>query len=89
MGARYRSERAQVLGNDIAAAAIARGDVMPVIGRAKGDKEVQAATMEALLLKFDQLNATLQGQAAAYAEAMGRKTLKVSMPPDPNAPKGN
>ena len=89
MGARYRSERVQVLGNDIAAAAIARGDVMPVIGRAKGDKEVQAATMEALLLKFDQLNATLQGQAAAYAEAMGRKTLKVSMPPDPNAPKGN
>jgi hypothetical protein len=49
----------------------------------------QAAATEALLLKFDQLNATLQGQAAAYAEAMGRKTLKVSMPPDPNAPKGN
>jgi hypothetical protein len=89
MGKQYISERAQLLGNDIAAAAIYQGDVSKVIGRAGGDKEIQAATMEALLLKFDQLNATLQGQAAAYAEAMGRKTLKVSMPPDPNAPKGN
>jgi hypothetical protein len=89
MGARYRSERAQALGQDIAAAAIARGDLSKVIGRAKGDKEIQAATMEALLLKFDQLNATLQGQANAYAEAVGRKTLKVAMPVDPNAPKGN
>ncbi|TXH43152.1 MAG: hypothetical protein E6Q97_34470 [Desulfurellales bacterium] len=89
MGKQYISERAQLLGQDIAAAAIARGDVMPVIGRAKGDKEIQAATMEALLLKFDQLNATLQGQANAYAEAMGRKVLKVAMPADPNAPKGN
>jgi hypothetical protein len=89
MGKQYISERAQLLGQDIAAAAIARGDLSKVIGRAKGDKEIQAATMEALLLKFDQLNATLQGQANAYAEAVGRKTLKVAMPVDPNAPKGN
>jgi hypothetical protein len=89
MGRQYISERSQLLGQDIAAAAIQQGDVNKVIGRAKGDKEIQAATMEALLLKFDQLNATLQGQAAAYAEAMGRKVLKVAMPADPNAPKGN
>ena len=89
MGRQYISERSQLLGQDIAAAAIQQGDVNKVIGRAKGDKEIQAATMEALLLKFDQLNATLQGQAAAYAEAMGRKVLKVAMPVDPNAPKGN
>ena len=48
--------------------------------------EEQAAITEALL---KQLNATLQNQPNAFAEAMGRKTLKVSMPPDPNAPKGN
>lgn len=89
MGARYRNEHAQVLGSEIAQQAIAAGSVLPVIGRAGGDKDIQAATMEALLAKFDQLNATLQGQAAAYAEAMGRKTLKVAMPADPNAPKGN
>lgn len=89
MGKRYISERAQLLGKDIAAAAVVQGDVNKVIGRAGGDKDIQAATMEALLAKFDQLNATLQGQAQAYAEAMGRKVLKVAMPADPNAPKGN
>lgn len=89
MGKRYISERAQLLGKDIAAAAVVQGDVNKVIGRAGGDKDIQAATMEALLAKFDQLNATLQGQAQAYAEAMGRKVLKVTMPADPNAPKGN
>lgn len=89
MGKRYISERAQLLGKDIAAAAVVQGDVTKVIGRAGGDKDIQAATMEALLAKFDQLNATLQGQAQAYAEAMGRKTLKVALPADPNAPKGN
>ena len=89
MGARYRNQRAQVLGSELAQQAIAAGSVLPVIGRAGGDKDIQAATMEALLAKFDQLNATLQGQAQAYAEAMGRKVLKVAMPADPNAPKGN
>ena len=89
MGKRYISERAQLLGKDIAAAAVVQGDVTKVWGRAGGDKDIQAATMEALLAKFDQLNATLQGQAQAYAEAMGRKVLKVAMPADPNAPKGN
>lgn len=89
MGKRYISERAQLLGKDIAAAAVVQGDVTKVIGRAGGDKDIQAATMEALLAKFDQLNATLQGQAQAYAEAMGRKVLKVAMPADPNTPKGN
>lgn len=89
MGKRYISERAQLLGKDIAAAAVVQGDVNKVWGRAGGDKDIQAATMEALLAKFDQLNATLQGQAQAYAEAMGRKVLKVAMPADPNAPKGN
>ena len=48
--------------------------------------EEQAAITEALL---KQLNATLQNQPNAFAEAMGRKTLKVAMPVDPNAPKGN
>ena len=47
----------------------------------------QAALMKALLKKFDQINATLQGQANAFAEAMGRKTIKVA--PDPNASGGN
>ena len=49
----------------------------------------QAALIKALLKKVDQLNATLQGQANAYAEAMGRKTIKVTQAPDPNASGGN
>ena len=49
----------------------------------------QAAVTEALLQQMTQLNATLKNQPAAYAEAMGRKVLKVAMPVNPNAPKGN
>ena len=49
----------------------------------------QAAITEALLKQMTQLNATLQNQPAAFAEAMGRKTIKVTQAPDPNASQGN
>lgn len=49
----------------------------------------QAAITEALLKQMVQLNMTLQNQPVAFAEAMGRKTLKVAQAPDPNAPRGN
>jgi len=49
----------------------------------------QAAITEALLKQMTQLNATLQNQPAAFAEAMGRKTIKVAQAPDPNASGGN
>ena len=49
----------------------------------------QAAITEALLKQMVQLNVTLQNQPVAFAEAMGRKTIKVAQAPDPNAPKGN
>jgi len=88
LGKRYRDEHANVLGAEIAQAAIQRGDLTPVIGRAHGDEKVIEATLAVLNAKFDQLNATLQGQANAFAEAVGRKPLKVQMPFDPNAPKG-
>ena len=49
----------------------------------------QAAITEALLKQMVQLNVTLQNQPVAFAEAMGRKTIKVAQAPDPNAPRGN
>lgn len=88
MGARWRSKQANTIGAELAQQAIAAGDVRAVWGKAQGEEQ-QAALMEALLKKFDQLNATMQGQANAFAEAMGRKTIKVAQAPDPNAPRGN
>lgn len=88
MGAKWRSKQANTIGAELAQQAIAAGDVTAVWGKAQGEEQ-QAALMEALLKKFDQLNATMQGQANAYAEAMGRKTLKVAQAPDPNASGGN
>lgn len=49
----------------------------------------QAAITEALLKQMVQLNVTLQNQPVAFAEAMGRKTIKVAQAPDPNASRGN
>ena len=88
MGAKWRSKQANTIGAELAQQAIAAGDIKAVWGKAQGEEQ-QAALMEALLKKFDQLNATMQGQANAFAEAMGRKTIKVAQAPDPNAPRGN
>ena len=85
MGKRYRSQHAQTLGAELASQAVRAGDLTPVIGRAGGDKEVIAAAMELLSAKFDTLNTTLQGQAQAYADAVGKKTLRIAAPVDPNA----
>ena len=85
MGARWRSQHAQTMGSELAQQAIRAGDLTPVIGKAGGDAEVVAAMMELLSAKFDSLNSTLQGQAQAYADAMGKKTLRVVAPTDPNA----
>jgi len=89
MGRRYRSQHSQMMGQEIANAAIQRGDLAPVIGRAQGDQEVINATMEILTAQFEKLNSTLQGQANQFAEAMGKKPLKVTLPVDPNSGKGN
>jgi hypothetical protein len=78
-----------MMGQEIANAAIQRGDLAPVIGRAQGDQEVINATMEILTAQFEKLNGTLQNQANQFAEAMGKKPLKVTLPLDPNAGKGN
>ena len=88
MGAKWRSKQANTIGAELAQQAIAAGDVSAVWGKAQGEEQ-QAALMEALLKKVDQLNATMQGQAKAYADEMSRKTIKVAPAPDPNAPRGN
>jgi hypothetical protein len=84
MGARYRGEHAQITGQGLANRAMREGDITGAFMATGGDKETQAAMLEALMAQFDKMNATLQGQANAFAEAMGKKPLKVTLPKDPN-----
>lgn len=89
-GARYRKEHANILGAELANAAVAAGDLTPVIGRAGGDKDVIAAALVQLEARFGDLNETLRTQVAAgIAAELRREPLKVVAPRDPNAPRGN
>ncbi len=87
-GRRYRSEHASLLGTELANAAIQRGDLNPVIGRAQGDPEVIGAALEKLASTLDQLPANLAAQVQAGLQA-SKITVKAVTPLDPNAPRGN
>lgn len=90
MGKDWRSKHAQTLGGELAQQAIQRGDLMPVIGKAGGDKEVIAAMLTTLEGSLDKLpSAMAQQVAAGIAAELKRAPLKAIIPQDPNAPKGN
>ncbi len=90
MGADWRKKHAQTLGSELAQQAIQRGDLMPVIGKAGGDKEVIAAMLTTLEGSLDKLpSAMAQQVAAGIAAELKRAPLKAIVPQDPNAPKGN
>ena len=90
MGKDWRSKHARTLGGELAQQAIARGDLMPVIGKAGGDKEVTAAMFEKLESTFSTLPEKLASQTAAgIAAELKRAPLKAIIPQDPNSPKGN
>lgn len=90
MGADWRKKHAQTLGGELAQQAIQRGDLMPVIGKAGGDKEVIAAMLTTLEGSLDKLpSAMAQQVAAGIAAELKRAPLKAIVPQDPNAPKGN
>lgn len=90
MGADWRKKHAQTLGGELAQQAIARGDLMPVIGKAGSDKEVIAAMLTTLEGSLDKLPAAMAQQVAAgIANELKRAPLKAIIPQDPNAPKGN
>ena len=75
-----------MMGAELASAAMQRGDLMPVIGRAQGDPEVIATAIEKLALSMDSLPQTLAAQVAA---GMQNAKITAKLPLDPNAPKGN
>lgn len=90
MGADWRKKHAQTLGGELAQQAIQRGDLMPVIGKAGGDKEVIAAMLTTLEGSLDKLpSAMAQQVAAGIAAELKRAPLKAIIPQDPNSPKGN
>ena len=90
MGADWRKKHAQTLGGELAQQAIQRGDLMPVVGKAGGDKEVIAAMLTTLEGSLDKLpSAMAQQVAAGIAAELKRAPLKAVIPQDPNAPKGN
>ena len=90
MGADWRKKHAQTLGGELAQQAIQRGDLMPVVGKAGGDKEVIAAMLTTLEGSLDKLpSAMAQQVAAGIAAELKRAPLKAIIPQDPNSPKGN
>lgn len=85
-GAKYRSQHSGLLGAEIANAAIQKGDLTPVIGRAHGDPEIIAAALARLASSLDQLPENLAAQVQAGLKA---SNVIVKIPLDPNAPKAN
>lgn len=84
IGREYRVSHADVIGSEIGQAAIRAGDLTPVIGRAHNDPEVIAAAIATINANFAQLNETLKGQAAAYAQALkSGPALRVQTPAAP------
>lgn len=90
MGKDWRRSHAQTLGSELAQQAIQRGDLSTAVSRAGGDKDVIAAMLTTLEGSLEKLPAAMAQQVAAgIAAELHRAPLKVSVPKNPNAKKGN
>lgn len=93
MGARYRSEHADIVAQGLANRAVREGDVTGAYKAAGGDAATQQAlltTLEKMLAAQTEGNDLLRNQVAAgIAAELHRQPLKAMLPRDPNASGGN
>jgi len=87
MGAKWRNKQAPTIGAELAQQAVKAGDLMPVIGKAGGDKEVIAAMLAMLEARLGELPDKLGRQVSAgIASEFRRAPLVVQQRPNPNTP---
>lgn len=93
MGQEWRSAHAKTIGAELAQQAYQAGDLMPIIGRAGGDKEIQSAMLESLsglLAASNETKEVLRGQVAAgIAAELQRQPLRVQWPTKNQSEGGN
>lgn len=87
MGQEWLNKQAPTLGAELAQQAVKAGDLMPVIGKAGGDKEVIAAMLAMLETRLGELPDKLGRQVSAgIASEFRRAPLVVQQRPNPNTP---
>lgn len=93
MGARYRNEHADIVGQGLAHRAVREGDISGAYKATGGDAATQQAlltTLEKMLAAQTEGNELLRNQVAAgIAAELHRQPLKAMLPRDPNASGGN